>query len=190
MPAPPLPPPSVMPAAPGAMVPSPPPPSTTAPTCPRPRSPAISSAASSPPSLVISAVVRTWFRSDLRLAARPHPRGPAHDLHRRPHLGQVRSAFGGPSPSSSSSARPRPRPHVLRASRPLQPQGREKEDAPGAATAPRPPVLICARDVNRRVPFATAFSRWKQDLCGGPKASQACLTHVLSLQPRGRRRRR
>jgi hypothetical protein len=28
-----------------------------------------------------------------------------------------------------------------------------------------------------------AFPRWKQDLCGGPKALQACLTHVLSLQP-------
>jgi hypothetical protein len=109
--APPLPPLSVMPAAPGAMVPSPPHPSTTrvnvegvhnrAPTCPRPRSPAISSATSSPPSLVISATVHTWFKLDLRLAARPHPHpcGPAHDLRRRvfttlardlrrrPHLG-------------------------------------------------------------------------------------------------------
>jgi hypothetical protein len=128
-------------------------------------------------SLVISAAVRTWVRSDLCLVARPRPhsRAPAHaatlirnlcrrvfttlarDLRRRPHLGQVRSTFGGPSPSSSSSSRqrlllhPHPRPRVLCASRPLlhprrhransrplQPQVREKEEDPSPSSSARP----------------------------------------------------
>jgi hypothetical protein len=95
--------------------------STTAP----PPAPAHALPRSLPPRLrvwrPVLILIRAWrpvviLRSDLRLAARPHPhpRAPARDLRcrvfttlardlrRRPHLGQVRSAFGG-----------HPRPHPL-----------------------------------------------------------------------------
>jgi hypothetical protein len=100
--------------------------STTTP-CPRPRQPRAS--CPRPRSPAISAAVRTWVRSGqvciwwlipvLILICTPPPRLAldlrrrvltilAHDLHRCTHLGQVRSAFGGPSPSPSSFTRPRP----------------------------------------------------------------------------------
>uniref|UniRef100_A0A804QPI9 Peptidase C1A papain C-terminal domain-containing protein n=2 Tax=Zea mays TaxID=4577 RepID=A0A804QPI9_MAIZE len=85
---------------PRAMVPSPPPPSNT---CPRPRSPTISAATSPPSSAIGSGQICVWrpvlIRAPSPTLARDLRRRVfttlARDLRRHPHLGQVRSAFGG-----------------------------------------------------------------------------------------------